>query len=204
MPGLHTFLLVLGIHAVALVSPGPDFAVVTRQSIVAGRRAGLLTAAGVASAIGVYVLVCVLGLSLVLAALPGLSRVLAVAGTLYLAWLGVQCLRSKGELPQAELRASGGRVWLSGFLTNLLNPKAMLYFSSILSQVLTPDIGPHGTVLLWCLLVGESLLWFAFVACLFSSPRVLGWLRGRLKWFDRACGVVLLGLAAKVAGNITR
>ena len=97
----HTLLLVLLIHAAALVSPGPDFAVVTRLSIVAGRRAGLWAAAGVAAAIGVYVLVCVLGLSLAIKAMPGLSRLLAIAGALYLAWIGVQCLRSSGTLPQA-------------------------------------------------------------------------------------------------------
>lgn len=196
--------LVLAIHAVALVSPGPDFAVVTRLSIVSGRRIGLWAAAGVATAIGVYVLVCVLGLSLVLAALPGLSSVLSVAGALYLAFLGVQCLRSKGRLPDAQPQQESGWAFVTGFLTNLLNPKAMLYFGSILSQALTPDLGAADAVLLWGLLVGESMLWFGFVAVLFSSPRVLDWLRGRLVWFDRAVGIVLLGLAAKVATTASR
>ncbi len=90
---LEVFVLVIAIHAIALVSPGPDFAVVTRWSIVSGRRAGMWAATGVAASIGIYVLVCLLGLSLVLAALPGLSRFLSIAGALYLAWLGIQCLR---------------------------------------------------------------------------------------------------------------
>ena len=80
----------------------------------------------------------------------------------------------------------------------------MLYFGSILSQVLTPDLGTGETALIWFLLVGESLLWFSLVATLFSSPRVLDWLRHRLVWFDRAIGVVLLGLAAKVATSAAR
>lgn len=191
--------LVLSIHAVALISPGPDFAVVTRLSIVSGRRSGLWAAAGVAAAIGVYVLVCVLGLSLILATLPGLSRALSITGALYLAWLGIQCLRSRGQLPEAQPPQAGGRAFVTGFLTNLLNPKAMLYFSSILSQALSPDLGQADTALLFALLVGESFLWFGLVALLFSSRQVLAWLRGRLIWFDRAVGVVLLGLAAKVA-----
>lgn len=196
--------LVLAIHAVALISPGPDFAVVTRLSIVSGRQTGLWAAAGVAAAIGGYVLICALGLSLVLAALPGLSRMLSVAGALYLAWLGVQCLRSKGQLPDAQPQGQGGKAFVTGFLTNLLNPKAMLYFGSILSQALTPDLGTADTALLWSLLVGESFFWFGLVAVMFSSRRVLEWLRGRLKWFDRAVGVVLLGLAAKVATSASR
>jgi threonine/homoserine/homoserine lactone efflux protein len=193
-----TLLLILTIHALALVSPGPDFAVVTRTAIVSGRRAGLWTAAGVATAIGVYVLVSVLGMSLVLAALPGLSRVVAVVGAAYLAWLGIQCLRSKGQLPDAQPAQAGRRTFVTGFLTNLLNPKAMLYFGSVLSQALKPGLAAD-VVLLWTLLVAESLLWFALVALLFSSRPVLAWLRARLVWLDRAVGAVLLVLAAKVS-----
>lgn len=200
----ETLTLVLAIHAVALISPGPDFAVVTRLSIVAGRRAALWAAAGVAAAIGVYVLICLFGLSLILAALPGLSSLLSVVGAAYLAWLAIQCLRSKGELPQAKAGAQNGKALLTGFLTNLLNPKAMLYFGSILSQALTPELGHGDAAGLWLLLVAESFLWFALVALLFSSRRVLDWLRGRLVWFDRAIGVVLLGLAAKVASSASR
>ena len=160
--------------------------------------------AGVAAAIGVYVLVCALGLSLMLTALPELSRLLAVVGALYLGWLGIQCLRSRGQMPEAQTGLAGGRAFVTGFLTNLLNPKAMLYFGSILSQVLTPDLGRADTVVLWALLVSESLLWFGLVACLFSSRQVLDWLRGRLVWFERIIGVVLLGLAARVAGSALR
>ena len=195
---LESLMLVLAIQVVALISPGPDFAVVSRQAIVAGRRTGLLTAA----AIGVYVLICVLGLALVLLALPGIARVLAAVGGLYLAWLGLNCLRSKGKLPEAsQSPARGGRAFLIGFMTNLLNPKAMLYFSSILAQALRPELGAADAALLWALLVGESLLWFGLVAVLLSSQRVLKWLSARLIWFDRAIGVVLLAFAAKLASS---
>ena len=200
----NTVLLLLSIHAVALISPGPDFTVVTRLSIVSGRRTGIWAATGVASAIGAYVLICAFGLALVLNALPWLSQLLSLVGALYLAWLGLQCLRSKGRLPEARAQSQGRRGFITGFLTNLLNPKAMLYFGSILSQVLTPDLGLADKATLWGLLVGESFLWFALVAALFSSPRVLAWLRLRLQWFERAIGVVLLGLAAKVASAALR
>lgn len=201
---LDTLLLVFAIHAVALISPGPDFAVVTRLSIVSGRRAGMWAAAGVAASIGIYVLVCLLGLSLVIAALPGLSRFLSVAGALYLAWLGIQCLRSKGELPTTQQTPPSGRAFLTGLFTNLLNPKAMLYFGSILSQVLGASLSASEGAVLWSVLVVESMLWFSLVAGLFSSQKVLGWLHGRLKWFDRIVGVALLGLAAKVATSASR
>ena len=194
-----TLPLIAGIHALALISPGPDFAVVTRLSIVAGRRAGLWAAAGVAMAIGVYVLLSVLGIALVLAALPGLARILAAVGAAYLAWLGVQCLRSCGRLPEAPGAQPGRATFVTGFLTNLLNPKAMLYFGSVLSQAIEPGQAAADVALLWTVLVAESFLWFALVAALFSSQAVLGWLRGRLVWLDRCVGAVLVVLAARVA-----
>ena len=200
----QSLILILTIHAVALILPGPDFAVATRLSVVSGRRTGLWGAAGVVAGIGVYALVSVLGLSLVLAALPGLSRVLSVTGALYLAWLGVQCLRSKGKLPDPQTQPQDGKAFVTGLLTNLLNPKAMLYFGSILSQALTPNLSTTDVALLWSLLVGESFLWFGLVALLFSSQRVLEWLQYRMKWFDRIVGVVLLGLAMKVATSVSR
>ena len=196
--------LVLAIHAVALISPGPDFAVVTRLSLISGRRAGLWAAAGVTASIGIYILVCAFGLSLVIAALPSLSQVLTVVGAVYLAWLGIQCLRSKGELPEAAQTSPSGKSFMTGLLTNLLNPKAMLYFSSILSQVLTPELSAADTATIWLLLVGESLLWFGLVAVVFSSRRVLAWLKGKLVWLDRAVGVVLMALAAKLAWGAAR
>jgi threonine efflux protein len=77
-------------------------------------------------------------------------------------------------------------------------------FGSILSQALTPDLSTTDVPLLWALLVGELFLWFGLVALLFSSRLVLEWLRDRLVWQDRIVGVVLLGLAAKVATSTSR
>jgi threonine/homoserine/homoserine lactone efflux protein len=65
-------------------------------------------------------------------------------------------------------------------------------------------MGGHDIALIWLLLVGESLLWFGLVACLFSSQRLLAWLRGRLVWLDRAAGGILLILAAKMAAMAAR
>lgn len=197
----HTLAFICTIHAIALISPGPDFAVITRLSIVSGRRSGIYAAAGVATSIGIYVVICMLGLSVVLAALPGVSGILSVVGALYLAWLGIQCLRSKGEMPNAGNALPGGRAFLTGLLTNLLNPKAMLYFGSILSQVLSADLSLTDGAVLWSVLVAESMLWFTVVASLFSAQTVLAYLRRYLKWFERAIGVALLALAARVAAS---
>lgn len=198
----HVLILLASIHAVALISPGPDFAIVTRLAIVSGRKSGLWAALGVAVAIGLYTLTSLMGLSLVLAALPGLAKALSIIGALYLMWLGIQCLRTKGQMPDSSsLKISKRKSFITGFFTNLLNPKAMLYFGSILSQIITPDLDLSHFIVVWSLIFIESAIWFLLVATLFSSKTVLGWLASRLKWFERLIGVALLGLAAKLGSS---
>ena len=200
----HTLLLVLLIHAAALVSPGPDFAVVTRLSIVAGRRAGLWAAAGVAAAIGVYVLVCVLGLSLAIKAMPGLSRLLAIAGALYLAWIGVQCLRSRGTLPQAAAPGRQSQAFITGFLTNLLNPKAALLYLSLLPQFIDTEAGHvfEQSLLLCAIQICISMLVNGTVILIAGS--IAGFLSTRPTWVTLQrwlMGSVLAGLAVHMAAQ---
>lgn len=80
----------------------------------------------------------------------------------------------------------------------------MLYTSAVLSQALTPELSGADTATLWLLLVCESLLWFGLVAVVFSSDRVLVWVKGKLMWLDRAVGVVLMVLAAKLVWGAGR
>ncbi|PID78195.1 MAG: hypothetical protein CSB21_01860 [Deltaproteobacteria bacterium] len=196
---INSLLIVLSIHALALVSPGPDFAVVTKLSAVNGRKSGIMASLGISTANGIYILICALGLSVVIAALPFLSTFITYAGILYLSWLGVKCLFSKGEMPVQTSQIKNGKAYITGFLTSLLNPKAMLYFSSVLPQILKPHSSASDTFTVLIFLCLESFLWFSFVAFVFSSNRVFLWLKGRLVWFERVIGVILIGLAVKLA-----
>ncbi len=195
---IQSLLIVLSIHAVALVSPGPDFAVVTKLSAVNGRTSGIIAALGIASANGTYILLCVLGLSALFSTLPFLATSITFAGALYLSWLGIRCLSSKGELPTQAMPDNSKKAYGIGFFTSLLNPKAMLYFGSVLPQVLKPHALLSDTAIVLLLLCLESFLWFSFVAFIFSTNSVLQWLQGRLVWFERAIGVILISLAFKL------
>ncbi|PIE43586.1 MAG: hypothetical protein CSA50_04555 [Gammaproteobacteria bacterium] len=201
---VNSLLIVLSIHAIALVSPGPDFAVVTKLSAVNGRKSGVMAALGISTAIGFYVFLCAFGLSVLLSALPFFSRFIAYAGAVYLTWLAIKCLLSKGETPVAVIQINSSKAYLTGFLTNILNPKAMLYFGSVLPQVLKPHASASDTATVLLLLCLESFIWFSFVAFVFSSNRVLAWLKGRLIWFERVIGAILFGLAVKLVFSTHR
>lgn len=195
------------LHALAVISPGPDFAIVLRQSVVHGRRVALATSAGIGSGIVVHVLYSVLGLGLLLRTSPRVLEVIQIVGAAYLLWLGIQSLRARPRSdvaaessPQAD--ASGGgvrRAFITGFLTNATNVKATWFFLSVFTVVVSPQTprwlqGAYGA---W--MAVTTTLWFSLVSFGFSQPAVRRAFLRRGHWFDRAMGVVLIALAVRLA-----
>ncbi len=200
---LQEFLVVALVHLLAVASPGPDLAVVLRNSVSFDRQAGLATAAGVGTGILIHVAYSLAGIGLVLSQSPLLFNLLKGVAALYLMYLGVQGLRSQsGELPQTPstpVAPGPGRAYLTGLVTNGLNPKATLFFLSLFTVVINPatPVAIKGSYGLYLALA--TFIWFAMVACFFSQPRIRAGLTRYGHWFDRAMGAVLLGLGLQLA-----
>ena len=138
------FLTVALIHLLAVASPGPDFAVVVRESVTHGRRAGMFTAFGVGTAIFVHVGYSLLGIGIIVSQSIVLFNALKWLAAAYLLYIGIKALRAKPadpaavaqSLPVGERTARG--AFTSGFVTNGLNPKATLFFLSLFTVVINP------------------------------------------------------------------
>ena len=193
-------------HLLAVASPGPDFAIVLKQSLTYGRRTAIWTGIGVGTAILLHVGYSLFGLGLLLRSSERWFAVVKYAGAAYIAWLGVQSLRAKpraepeGRTADAgEVAAStptAGRAFATGFMTNALNPKVTLFFVALFSMVvdpLTPKLVQAGYGL-WMALVTAG--WFSLVATVFTHDRVRASFLCHGHWVDRALGVVFLGFAA--------
>lgn len=152
------------ISLLAAVSPGPDFAIVTKNSLSGSFRTGLLTSLGVALALFVHVAYCILGIAFVIAESPILFSVLKYLGAAYLFYLGVQLLREKKEdaiLNSLQMKKSTQSAFLSGFLCNLLNPKATLFVLSLFTQFIDPSMDLWQKFLLASVLPLTVFAWFA-------------------------------------------
>lgn len=195
------------LHALAVISPGPDFAIVLRQSVVHGRRVALATSAGIGSGIVVHVLYSVLGLGLLLRTSPRVLEVIQIVGAAYLLWLGIQSLRARPRSdvaaeasPQVDASGVGvRRAFITGFLTNATNVKATWFFLSVFTVVVSPQTprwlqGAYGA---W--MAVTTTLWFSLVSFGFSQPAVRRAFLRRGHWFDRAMGVILIALAVRLA-----
>ena len=186
-------------HLLAVASPGPDFAIVTRQTLAHGRAAGVATAAGIATGIVFHVGYALFGLGWVLQHWPWLLDVLRYGGAAFLLWMGVNALRAQ-PLPAAasaapSSREAGQKDFAVGLATNLLNPKATLFFVALCSALLTqsPPLGYKLALGGWIVL--GTFAWFTLVAFVLSATAVRQRLMAKAHWIDRAMGVVLIGLA---------
>ena len=199
------FLTVALIHLLAVASPGPDFAVVIRESVNHGRRAGIFTALGVGCAIFLHVAYSLLGIGLIVSQSLVLFSLLKWLAAAYLLYVGIRALRAQPADP-ALLEAladghgrSGRGAFASGFLTNALNPKATLFFLSLFTVV----IDPHTPRLIQAgyglYLAGATAMFFCGVALLFSQSRVRAGFARLGHWFDRVMGAVLIALGVRLA-----
>ena len=148
-------LLLFALAALVLVlTPGPNMVYCVSRSLTQGPRAGLLSLAGVVLGFIVHLLVASLGLTALLMAVPMAFDVIRVAGALYLLWMAWQAVRPGGTAPfqPRALPHDGPRkLFVMGFMTNLLNPKVAMFYLSFFPQFLHPE---RGHWLLQCLALG--------------------------------------------------
>ena len=187
------------IHLVALVSPGPDFVVACRNSLLYSRTIGIYTAVGFGLGICVHISYAVFGLSWLIANNELIFTVIQYLGAFYLMLIGIQSLRSFqsqiGQEPAtASSRISPFRAVRIGFITNVLNPKATLFFLSLFSSMLNPTVGELTLVVIALLLVVTTILWFSLVALLISHPRFTTILKRYEKTIHQFFGVLLIGI----------
>lgn len=198
------FLTIVVAHALVVASPGPDFVLVLRQSLTHGRRTAVWSSIGISCGISIHIIYCLLGLSLVLKNSVTALAVVKYLGAAYLAYVGLRALQTKprtGDLDLAPVAAAptSREAWTTGFLVNVLNPKAALFFISLFPlavSVTTPKLIQAGYGL-WMTLA--TMAWFSFVSLVFTREQVRRNFLRHGHWIDRALGVVFLGFAASLA-----
>jgi RhtB (resistance to homoserine/threonine) family protein len=199
----HGFAVLTVVHLLAAASPGPDFAYVTRQSLVHGRRAGLLASLGIALGLSIHIVYSAAGLAAVIAHSAQWMTAIKLVGAGYLLYLGWRGLRSGAGAPPAAdasppLPASAWRQVGGGFLCNAFNPKAPIYFLALFTVVLSPALPVPTLIAYGAWIMVLQWLWFSLVALVFAHPRVRDRLLSVRHWIDRAFGAAMIALGARV------
>lgn len=200
-----TLILVTTINFLGMISPGPDFFLVLKNSLSYNRKVALLTGLGVITAILVHMSYCVAGVAVLIATTPLLYNALRYAGATYLIWLGIKAIMAKktnityiGE-QQILQSISGKSAFMQGFLCNLLNPKATLFFLATFTQVLNAESSIFDKLIVASIIWIEAIFWWPFVVFIFQTQSV------QRRYFklqfiiDKLLGIILITLGIKVA-----
>jgi threonine/homoserine/homoserine lactone efflux protein len=197
----------LGFLAAAMlitVSPGPDNLMVLGFGMSRGRAAGIAFGLGCGFGCLSHTLLAALGVSALIAASPTAFLTLRIGGGLYLAWLGVGALRSRGQARIAAVRDAEeplSRLFAKGLLANAINPKVVLFFLSFLPQFIIAERGRIGwqTAQLGLVFTAQAALLFALLG--YFSGSVGQWLQKHARaslWLDRLAGTIFVALGVRL------
>ncbi len=188
------------------LSPGPDLIYVVSRTVAQGTKVGLASAAGLWTGAFVHVLAVAFGLSTILTTSAKAFAVVKYAGAVYLAYLGVQALRSRGvrfDLPASkEPRVTPAHAYRQGILVDLLNPKVAVFFMAFLPQFVRPG---HGNPAMQLIGLGTLVILVAIPVesfCVVAAAHTTVFFRQHPRTavaLDRLLGSILVTLAGRLA-----
>lgn len=201
---VDTLILVITISCLGMISPGPDFFLVLKNSLSYNRKIALMTCLGVISAIAIHMSYCVAGIAVLITATPWLYNALRYAGAAYLLWIGVKALLAKSSgtayvSKQAlELNVTAKAAFMQGLLCNLLNPKATLFFLAIFTQLLNASSTMVDKLVVAFIIWLEAAVWWPMVVFVFQTQIVQRRYFKLQVIIDKLLGVILIVLGVKV------
>ena len=197
------------VSLVAVVTPGPDFAITLRNSLSYSRRSGLYTALGIGLGNIIHVTYCLIGLGAVISKSILLFTVLKWMGAGYLIYIGIKSLKApkvargayglNPQSPRARRDIRRSEAFRIGLLGNLLNPKATLFVVALFTQIVQPSTPIMVQAIYGMTLAAIALLWFVIVAILVSQPAFKQRILAVSHWFERVTGAVLVLLGLRLA-----
>ena len=201
---LGQFITIAVVHLLAVASPGPDFAIVVRQSVTFGRKTALWTSLGVGTGIFVHVFYSLLGIGMIVSQSIIAFTIMKWVGAAYLMYLGVKALKTQPSRAlifssQDRTKPSRRKAYWVGFLTNGLNPKATLFFFSLFTVVIDPLTPLTIQFFYGVYMAFATALWFCGVSTLFGNERVRSLFHRLGHWFERFMGGALVLLGLKLA-----
>lgn len=195
---------VTAIHALAVISPGPDFIMVIRNSLVYSRRIGIWTSVGFGLGIAVHITYSLAGLAIIISQSILLFNVIKFFGAGYLIYIGIRSILSKKSNVNLEKEETKKEITplnavRIGFLTNVLNPKATLFFLSLFTFVITPNTPGIILAIVSAIMIINTMIWFSIVSIFISQKNIRKIFEKFEGIFNKTFGVLLVTLGLKIA-----
>ncbi|RTK93523.1 MAG: LysE family translocator [Neisseriaceae bacterium] len=198
---------VVSIATLAVISPGSDFAIVTKNTIVGGRSSGYSSALGIALSTWIHTLYCIVGVALILSQSPILFNIIKIIGVCYLLYIGITTFLSKFESsPDGHMLNNKQQVinsFKQGFLSNVTNPKTTLFYLSLFSMVINKNTGLSMQLMYGLVICLLHLVWFCLISYLISHPNIKHKFDRNVNTVNKIVGVLLVLIALKIIMTVS-
>lgn len=197
---LLTWLSLVAVCCLGAMSPGPSLAVVLRHALSNSPRHAVVAALSHAIGVAMWAMLTIWGLAVLVVETPQIFQVITYVGAAYLAWLGIKALRSKG----GQLALEGQQVPVSaaawdGLMVSVLNPKLAVFFIALFSQFVSADLLLADKLIMMSTVTVIDSGWYILLTVLLARTGLLTKMQKGAATVDKVSGVVLLGLALKIA-----
>ena len=199
---METFLTVAALHLFAVASPGPDYILISRQSFRYGREISIWTSVGIALGILFHAGLSIAGLSILLNQEPEIFWYMKIIASIYIAYLGIVSIVSASSVTSgSSAQVNGTRILKSitiGLVTNLLNPKAFIFFITVFTIVIDYQTSLSLKLFLGLYMSIATFLWFSLVSILLTNRKTIQRFKKTIPWVERTTGVMLLFIALQI------
>lgn len=201
---MSEFFTITLVIILAAISPGPDFAIVTKNSLMYTRKAGIFTAIGVSLSLFIHASYCILGLAIIISQSLLAFSIIKYLGAGYLIYIGIKSLLVKKETLQLAVHESqrmlnNFQAFRQGLLCNLLNPKAIMFLLAFFTLVVKPGSSILTEIAYGFEIAAIHLIWFSTLAFILTNQHVKNSLGQVQYYMVKAMGAVLVGFGARVA-----
>ena len=201
------------IHAVALASPGPDFALVVKVASQESRKTAIAAAVGISIAILMHTILSLTGVSLIIKSSQTLYIIVQMVGASYLAWMGFGAVKGALQHWQTKVSVDNNNTlklnqltptqgFMQGLLTNLLNPKCMIFFIILFSAMITPEVSMLTKLSATIIMLGLSLMWFVFIALILSKPTIQQQVQKAAPAINLVTGLLFITVSTAIMYNL--
>jgi RhtB (resistance to homoserine/threonine) family protein len=196
------------INLLAVISPGPDFVMAVRNSLKYSRKTGIHTAVGFGLGIATHITYCLAGLAVIISQSILLFNAIKILGAAYLIYIGIKSILAKSSKIDVDAVTKKKDIspWQAvkiGYLTNILNPKATLFYLGLFTLVITSQTPPAVLAAASAIMVATIVAWFSLVAVFMTNKHIRAIYSRFQKAINKTLGgfLVLLGLKIAVSGK---
>jgi len=195
------FFTIATIHLFAVMSPGPDFAIILKESMSGRRSASLFASVGIGVGILIHVMVRMFGLGVIISESKILFDFIKIMGSAYLLYIGVKSLIENIQYQNHNNKAnqiSNFKSFQLGFFTNVLNPKATLFFLSLYATIITNETTMimQSIYGLWMAVI--TGLWFCLLSVILTNKSIIGKVQKFVGIIQKGTGIILIAFAIKL------